>query len=70
MHDCPRCGQACDCSGDIDDIYAMTSEWALLNCKCDCDDLWDEYEDDSQYIQVETGKWVLYNEVEQINHSG
>ena len=20
MHDCPRCGQACYCSGDIDDI--------------------------------------------------
>lgn len=35
MHNCPRCGQECDCSGDIDDIHVMTEEWTFMNCTCD-----------------------------------
>jgi hypothetical protein len=39
MHDCPRCGQACTCSGDIDDTYVLTKAWVLMNCRCDCEDI-------------------------------
>lgn len=50
MHSCPRCGLACDCSGDIDDIEVMRPEWVWMNCECDCQDKWqdddDFYEDD------------------------
>lgn len=38
MHDCPRCGQACTCSGDIDDTYVLTEAWVFMNCKCECED--------------------------------
>jgi hypothetical protein len=37
MHSCPHCGQACDCSGDIDDCEVMTEEWVFMNRTC-CDD--------------------------------
>lgn len=32
MHECPRCGQGCNCSGDIDDSYVMTTDWVYANC--------------------------------------
>jgi hypothetical protein len=33
MHECPRCGQACDCIGD--DLWnAAEAEF----CECDCED--------------------------------
>lgn len=62
MHDCPNCGQACYCSGDIDDIPVYTEAWVIQNCRHDCDE--DDIEDDGdiQYVQVETGKWVRWNE--------
>lgn len=44
MHECPECGQACYCNGDIDDCSVMSSGWVYQNCEC-CDDE-DEYEDD------------------------
>ena len=50
MHDCPQCGQACDCDGD--DTYCMSNEWVWENCEHDCgpeddDDLSEsEYEHD------------------------
>ena len=37
MHDCPRCGQACYCSGDIDDI-PMPEPPHCRHCPEDDDD--------------------------------
>jgi hypothetical protein len=50
MHECPRCGESCDCSGDIDDASVMKEDWVFTHCSCDCehmrdDDDWDEHED-------------------------
>jgi hypothetical protein len=42
MHDCPRCGQACDC--DLEDTWLE----APVDCICDCEgyyDSEDDYED-------------------------
>ena len=47
MHECPTCGQACYCSGDIDDCPVMTDEWVYMNCEC-CDEE-EEYEDDDEF---------------------
>lgn len=33
MHTCPECGQACYCSGDIDDAQVVTERWAFVNCR-------------------------------------
>ena len=33
MHECPECGQACDCDGD--DIW---NDYAALFCTHDCDE--------------------------------
>lgn len=35
MHDCPDCGQACDCDGE-DTYFGWDSEQAM-DCMCDCD---------------------------------
>lgn len=43
MHDCPNCGQACYCSGDIDDCPVYLEPF--LDCKCDCEGF-DPDEDD------------------------
>lgn len=48
MHECPRCGQACDCSGDWDDCEVMSLSWVVANCQCDCDEM-DDDEDDEPY---------------------
>lgn len=46
MHECPECGQACHCNGDIDDAVVMSSEWIYWNCECCAnEDLNDEYHD-------------------------
>jgi hypothetical protein len=42
MHDCPRCGQACDC--DLEDTWLD----APIDCICDCEGYYaseDDYED-------------------------
>ena len=33
MHECPRCGQACDCIGD--DLWNVAE---AEFCECDCED--------------------------------
>jgi hypothetical protein len=43
MHNCPNCGQACYCSGDIDDVDAGDKE-AEENCMHACD--YEDAEDD------------------------
>jgi hypothetical protein len=45
MHDCPECGQACHCGGDIDDAAVMSSEWIYWNCECCANEDGDEYHD-------------------------
>ena len=45
MHNCPRCYQACYCSGDIDDIPVMKESWVARNCKCNCEGFLEEEED-------------------------
>ena len=65
MHDCPRCGQACCCSGDIDDAYVLTEAWAYLNCKCDCED--DFYNDDDPH--EEEGTPVDEQILQQLQHA-
>lgn len=35
MHECPNCGQACDCIGD--DTWSDTE---ALECRCDCVKYW------------------------------
>lgn len=32
MHDCPDCGQACYCHGDIDDCVVETEEYSSEHC--------------------------------------
>lgn len=46
MHECPRCGQACYCHGDIDDIVVETEEYSSENCTCECEDMFDDDHDD------------------------
>jgi hypothetical protein len=58
MHDCPRCGQPCTCSGDIDDTYVLKESWVLLHCQCECEDF-DEDEEhydwwDNGHFHVDT----------------
>lgn len=41
MHECPDCGQACYCNGDIDDHEnALEAD----NCEHDCDETDDDLE--------------------------
>lgn len=44
MHECPRCGQACDCHGD--DTWDETES---ANCECVCDDAMMSAADDDEY---------------------
>lgn len=41
MHECPECGQACYCHGDIDDCVVETWEYSAEHCthfmEPDCD---------------------------------
>ena len=50
MHDCPNCGQACYCSGDIDDCAVYLEPF--YGCQCDCegfDDDEDYFDNDEDY---------------------
>lgn len=38
MHTCPECGQACDCSGDIDDAEVMRDSWVYARCEHECEE--------------------------------
>lgn len=53
MHECPECGDACYCSGDIDDCPAYTEEWAYINCvhprTSDCESFYDYEEWDEDW---------------------
>lgn len=53
MHTCPRCGFACDCSGDWDDCEVMTLSWVANNCTCDCEEPDTDFEDDDFEEQEE-----------------
>lgn len=46
MHNCPRCGQACYCHGDIDDCVVETEEYSYDHCTCPCSDDDDCFDDD------------------------
>lgn len=55
MHECPECGQACYCHGDIDDCVVETEAYSAAHCTCDHgdglylgdeDDGWDNDEAD------------------------
>jgi len=41
MHECPGCGQACDCIGD--DTWDDTEAW---HCQCTCEWLRDNTDED------------------------
>ena len=47
MHECPDCGQACDCDGE-DTWHEWDSEEAE-NCSCGCEGELDDFEDDDFY---------------------
>lgn len=49
MHNCPECGQACYCGGDIDDIDTGDED-AQDNCTCCLGE--DDWEDD-HFIEEE-----------------
>jgi hypothetical protein len=41
MHECPECGQACDCDGEDTWNNIGSSDW--LNCEHECEDMDDDY---------------------------
>jgi hypothetical protein len=46
MHECPACGQACDCDGE--DTWHEFDSPEVEGCICGCeDDEFDEEEDDA-----------------------
>jgi hypothetical protein len=45
MHECPNCGQACDCDGE-DTWYDFDSE-EVYDCCCDCE--FSDEESDEDY---------------------
>lgn len=51
MHECPECGQACHCCGDIDDCVVKTTQWVFAHCTC-CEDADDEcdFDEDDDYL--------------------
>ena len=54
MHDCPECGQACDCDGE--DTW-NSGPWVYLHCQHDCDPEEDDFFDDDEYEEyLETTK--------------
>jgi hypothetical protein len=48
MHECPECGQACDCDGE--DVW---NDYASLDCEHDCED--EEDADDDYECCVDCG---------------
>lgn len=60
MHDCPDCGRACTCGGDIDDID--TGNEHVEDCECDCLEEWedpDEWDDGSDDFE---GCWRCHGD--------
>jgi len=47
MHECPECGQACDCDGE--DTWFDWPSPAVEECVHDCDDDLDDDYDDEDY---------------------
>lgn len=45
MHECPECGQACDC--DIDDLW-----WDEAPADCDCDHEGSGLEEDEDFEEL------------------
>lgn len=45
MHECPSCGQACDCDGE--DVW---NDYAARDCTHDCEE--DDWEDDQQGLDA------------------
>lgn len=67
MHNCPRCGMECDCSGDWDDIHVMKESWVIKNCTCECEEMNqddddyfddDDYDDEPAYYQCLACNWT------------
>ena len=50
MHECPRCGQACDCIGD--DLW---NDLEAEFCECECEWLEDNVDGDDDYDLEATG---------------
>jgi hypothetical protein len=51
MHECPNCGQACDCGGDIDDLQLDDTVEQEECMHCLIDDLDDDCESyDEDYL--------------------
>lgn len=44
MHECPECGQACDCDGE-DTWNSAASD----DCICECDEDYDDYDGSWDY---------------------
>jgi hypothetical protein len=44
MHECPNCGQACDCIGD--DLW---NDLEAEHCQCDCENEYDDEWDDDGF---------------------
>jgi len=59
MHECPECGQACDCDGE--DTWIG---WpANIECSHDCEDEWrDESDFDEDYEYPEGEEYEQYKE--------
>ncbi len=52
MHDCPDCGQACDCDGE--DTWFDWDSDAAMECECDCV-VCEEFDEDSYLYDDEDG---------------
>lgn len=48
MHECPDCGQACYCHGDIDNCVVETEEYVFENCTC-CNEFESKENDDNEF---------------------
>lgn len=54
MHDCPECGQACDC--DSEDTWIDSPDWCEHDCEPEDEDdggygAWKDDHEDSTYTQ-------------------
>ena len=51
-HECPYCGQVCDCNGDVEDCVNNRA-LDIINCIC-CDDNYD-YDDAGTWPEEDAG---------------
>jgi len=59
MHECPECGQVCDCQGDIDDCVCGDGPPNGRPCACRCwedEDIEDDWDGEDEYEDNE-GDW-------------